>query len=282
MATKVAIIGGGAAGFFTAINIANKAPSADITIYEASNKLLAKVLVSGGGRCNVTNAISEPRKLIKKYPRGETFLLPVFEKFTSTDTVDWFNKRDVKLKTEDDGRLFPITDSSLTIYDCLTRDARKHGIKILKGYRLQDFKQYANQWKLIFKDSQEEADYLVLATGSSPAVYSMLEKNNLKIVTPLPSLFTFNAKQHTQLSLAGVSASNATTSIQEIKGSNENGPILITHWGYSAHLQFDLNLLALIHQRTKSILGKVMVCQSGCGRTYLQLQILKSIPIGLR
>ena len=116
----------------------------------------------------------------------------------------------------------------------MTRDARKHGIKILKGYRLQDFKQYANQWKLIFKDSQEEADYLVLATGSSPAVYSMLEKNNLKIVTPLPSLFTFNAKQHTQLSLAGVSASNATTSIQEIKGSNENGPILITHWGYSA------------------------------------------------
>ena len=234
MSKKVAIIGGGAAGFFTAINLAYDSPEAEITIYEASNKFLAKVIVSGGGRCNVTNKISEPSELIKNYPRGKNFLKPVFERFSSIDTIDWFKARGVELKTEEDGRLFPVTDSSLTIYDCLTREVRKHGVKLLKGHRMLDYKRQDDKWKLTFKEDIIEVDYLVLATGSSPAVYSMLEQNSLKIIAPLPSLFTFNAKQHIQLPLAGVSVENAITSIKEIKGSKEDGPLLVTHWGYSA------------------------------------------------
>lgn len=234
MGKRVAIIGGGAAGFFTAINIAEKNADLRITLYEGSNKLLAKVLVSGGGRCNVTNEISDPKELSKQYPRGNEFLEPVFERFSSDDTEKWFTERGVPLKCEEDGRKFPQSNTSQSIYHCLTSLARKHNIEVKLSCRLDNFKQINEGWQLDFKNEQVECDFLVLCTGSNPAMYTLLAKNNIKIVPPLPSLFTFKAKEHTLIDLAGVSVSNASVSIKEIKNSIDHGPLLITHVGYSA------------------------------------------------
>jgi predicted Rossmann fold flavoprotein len=234
MGKKIAVIGGGAAGFFTAINIAERAPDAAITLYEASNKLLAKVLISGGGRCNVTNVISDPIELSKNYPRGQHFLKPVFEEFSSSDTQKWFEEHGVPLKTEADGRVFPASNSSQSIYQCLTKNASKCGVRVQLSSRLKSLSKQDDKWKLTIGEQEILADTVVLATGSGPSVYKMLAGIGLNIVPPLPSLFTFNAAKHTQLDLAGVSTGNATVSIKEIKNSKITGPILITHWGYTA------------------------------------------------
>lgn len=234
MGKKVAIIGGGAAGFFTAINLAEQRPDLNITLYEGSNKLLAKVLVSGGGRCNVTNRIEDPLELASKYPRGREFLLKPFLAFGSKDTKVWFEKRNVPLKTEDDGRVFPLSNTSSTIFNCLTKLALHNGVTVELGKRLEKFRHNGTHWELAFKSSDIVADALVLATGSNPKVYQMVEKAGLEVVAPLPSLFTFNSNKHHLIDLAGLSVPNAHTSIKEIKGSKEDGPLLITHWGYSA------------------------------------------------
>lgn len=234
MSKSVAIIGGGAAGFFTAINIAEQNPNLDVTIYEGSNKLLTKVLVSGGGRCNVTNVISDPIELTKQYPRGHDFLLPVFEQFSSDDTERWFIERGVPLKCEDDGRKFPQTNSSHTIFNCLTTLAREHNVVVKLSHRLENFTQVENGWQLQFNRLAVTCDYLVLCTGSSPSIYNLLGTKDIEIVPPLPSLFTFKAKDHSLVDLAGVSVEKSSVSIKEIKNSSENGPLLITHAGYSA------------------------------------------------
>lgn len=234
MQKKVAIVGGGAAGFFTAINLAEKRPDLSITIYEASNKLLAKVLVSGGGRCNVTNRIESPVELAQKYPRGKEFIREPFHTFGSKETKEWFQNRNIPLKTEDDGRVFPRSNTSTTIYDCLTKGARDAGVAILKGKRLQGFEYIGERWLLRFKEENVEADVLVLATGSNPTVYKMIETEGIAVVSQLPSLFTFNAANHHLIDMAGLSVPNALTSIKELKESKEDGPLLITHWGFSA------------------------------------------------
>ena len=192
MVKKVAIIGGGAAGFFTAINIAMINPDIKIIIYEASNHLLAKVLVSGGGRCNVTNAIYDPKELIKNYPRGYDFLEPVFNQFNSKDTQNWFNAYGVKLKTEDDGRIFPVSNSSQTIYNCLTHQCKILGISIRLKSRLKQIEFKNQQWELKFKNFDTHADFVVLATGSNLMMYDLLRSIKIPIVGPVPSLFTFN------------------------------------------------------------------------------------------
>jgi len=234
MSQSVAIIGGGAAGFFTAINIAEKNSDLEVTIYEGSNKLLAKVLVSGGGRCNVTNKISNPIELSKQYPRGHDFLLPVFEQFTSDDTERWFAERGVPLKCEDDGRKFPLTNSSHTIYNCLTSLASKHNVTVNMGHRLENFTQVNRRWELEFNKLAVTCDYLVLCTGSNPSIYHLLGTKGIEIVPPLPSLFTFKSKNHNLVDLAGVSVESSSVSIKELKNSFETGPLLITHVGYSA------------------------------------------------
>jgi len=234
MGKKVAIIGGGAAGFFTAINLAEQRQDLDITIFEGSNKLLAKVLVSGGGRCNVTNRLEDPRELSSKYPRGKTFLKESFEQFGSKETKRWFEERGVALKTEEDGRVFPSSNTSSTIFNCLTKLARQNGVKVEQGMRLDGLNFADGLWNLSFKNTIIQTEILVLATGSNPKIYKLLEQNGVGIVSPLPSLFTFNAKKHHIVDLAGLSVSNAKTSIKEITGSTEKGPLLVTHWGYSA------------------------------------------------
>ena len=231
---KIAIIGGGAAGFFCAINAAEKLPQANITIYEASNKLLAKVLISGGGRCNVTNTISEPAALAANYPRGRDFLESVFNSFTSADTQHWFTKRGVPLKTEADGRVFPQSDSSQSIYQCLVKETRRLNVSVVLGKRLKHLTYGEENWKLDFGTEQNEVDQVVLATGSNKGIYNMLTTMGIAVVPPVPSLFTFNAKQHKQIDLAGLSVPSAEVSINGIKNSHEIGPVLITHWGYTA------------------------------------------------
>lgn len=234
MGKKVAIIGGGAAGFFTAINLAEQRNDLEIILYEGSNKLLAKVLISGGGRCNVTNRIEDPNQLSAKYPRGKDFLLQPFHLFGSKETKIWFEERGVALKTEEDGRVFPLSNTSTTIFGCLTKLARDKEVKVELGKRLEKFRHNGSQWELAFKGVDLVADAVVLASGSNPKVYQMVEKAGIEIVSPLPSLFTFNSEKHHLIDLAGLSVPHAYTSIKQIKGSKEDGPLLITHWGYSA------------------------------------------------
>ena len=230
---NVAIIGGGAAGFFTAVNLSIYRPDYNITIYEASSKVLSKVLISGGGRCNVTNRISDPIELSRHYPRGRKFLINVFKRFTSNDTKQWFKQQGVELKTEEDGRVFPVTNSSQTIYNCLVKLAEKNNVQVKLSHRLTSLKQYNNKWILSFKETQITVDTVVLCTGCSKQMKTIVSALNINYVPTVPSLFTFNAKSHHLKELSGISCINASVQIKEITKSAKSGPLLITHWGYS-------------------------------------------------
>jgi len=233
--TTIIIIGGGAAGFFTAIRAAETAPEAKVVILEGGRQVLNKVKISGGGRCNVTHACWEPGALSKHYPRGEKELLGPFHRFACGDTVDWFAKRGVELKIEEDGRMFPVSDSSQTIIDCLWESVKKAGVEVIKGSRMEDLRppsEKTGRWEIITKGDRYHADRVMVATGSSPAVWRMLERLGHTIVTPVPSLFTFNIKDERIKGLPGLSVPKAAV---EVMGSNlsATGPLLITHWGMS-------------------------------------------------
>ncbi|MBR9859639.1 aminoacetone oxidase family FAD-binding enzyme [bacterium] len=232
MAKQISIIGGGAAGFFAAINIAERNPKAKITIYEGSNSLLSKVLISGGGRCNVTTAIQDPFRLSKQYPRGHEVLEPVFKRFGSKETYQWFENRGVRLKTEEDGRVFPRSNSSSSIYNVLVDSAKKLGVKVELNHRLKDIRYIENSIELDFQDQVVSTDYLILSTGSNKQVWGILSKLGYEIVAPVPSLFTFKSKDPEFKSLAGVSVQDAEVRISGVKGQF-NGPLLITHRGFS-------------------------------------------------
>ena len=230
---KIIIIGGGAAGFFAAITAAEANPKADIIILERGQEVLQKVKISGGGRCNVTHACFMPRELAKNYPRGERELMSPFSKFAAGDTVDWFEKRGVELKIEEDGRMFPVSDDSQTIVDCLMNAATRRGVKILRGYRVDDLALDAlGKWQISTPERRFQADKVMLATGSSTAVWSLLERLGHTIVKPVPSLFTFNIKDERLKDLLGISVPNAVVSVENEK-LEETGPLLITHWGVS-------------------------------------------------
>ncbi len=232
----VIVIGGGAAGFFSAINIAELNPSANVTILEKSNKLLSKVRVSGGGRCNVTHACFVNSLLIKNYPRGEKELRNIFTRFSPIETIDWFKKRGVELKTEDDGRMFPISNSSETIINCLLTEAKKHNVKIKLGVDIIEIVKKNNNSFLLKANGGGEfaCDKLIIATGGNAkeAAYDWLKKLGHTIVKPVPSLFTFNIPNNEITRLMGVSVERAKVRIQKTKIETE-GPLLITHWGLS-------------------------------------------------
>jgi len=232
---KLIIIGGGAAGFFCAVNAARMNPSLKVTIIEKSNKLLSKVKVSGGGRCNVTHACFDITEMSKRYPRGQHFVKKAFHQFFTTDTIKWFEERGVKLKTEEDSRMFPITDSSQTIIDCILHEANKNHIGILmnkevKKVNIQDsiFNIQCSSGE-IFK-----ADYLCIASGGYPksSMFEWLKGLGHSIEEPVPSLFTFNLPNHPITKLMGVSVEKVKVKIQNSK-LEEQGPLLITHWGLS-------------------------------------------------
>lgn len=227
----VLIVGGGAAGFFAAINLAEKNPNYKIAILERGKEVLTKVRISGGGRCNVTHACFVPNDLVKFYPRGEKELRGPFHQFCSGDTIEWFEKHGVELKIEEDGRMFPVSDSSQTIIDCFLNAAKKHKIDILTGQSVQSVFRSEVSWKVETNQQTFRCDNLVMTTGSNPKMWEMLEKLGHTIVPPVPSLFTFNIKDKRIKDLMGVSAF-ATVKVKNSKLS-ASGPLLITHWGMS-------------------------------------------------
>ena len=227
----IIIVGGGAAGFFTAINIAEKNLKLKVAILERGKEVLSKVRVSGGGRCNVTHACFEPNELVKFYPRGEKELRGPFHQFCSGDTIEWFEKHGVELKIEDDGRMFPVSNSSQTIIDCFLQATQKLGITVLTGQSVQSIFKKDNFWKIETQSENYIAEKLILATGSNPKIWEMLQTFGHAIVSPVPSLFTFNIKDSRIKELPGVAA-NVTVTVNDTKLTS-TGPLLITHWGMS-------------------------------------------------
>jgi predicted Rossmann fold flavoprotein len=237
---KLVVIGGGAAGFFCAINAARLNPALKVVIVEKTSKILSKVKVSGGGRCNVTHACFEISSLVKKYPRGTNFLKKAFHQFNTTHTIQWFAERGVKLKTEADGRMFSITDSSQTIIDCLLKEANKYNVEIMlnrdvKQIEVMNIEGNNSNFRLSFSNSKFiDSDFVVVACGGFPksTMFDWLTSLGHTIQTPVPSLFTFNMPGHSITSLMGVAVENALVKVVGTK-LVDSGPLLITHWGMS-------------------------------------------------
>ena len=236
---KVIVIGGGAAGFFCAIQIAELHPEWEINILEKSNKLLSKVKVSGGGRCNVTHACPEVEVLLKKYPRGTRFLKKAFYQFATNNTIQWFAKNGVTLHTEKDGRMFPTTNNSETIIDCFLQKIHQYQIKVLTGHEVVNVEKLHQEKDNSFvitlaNQNKITADALCMATGGmlKSDKFTWLTLLGHTIVEPVPSLFTFNVADKNITTLMGVAVDNA---IIQWKGNkiSEQGPLLITHWGIS-------------------------------------------------
>ncbi|MBT9187390.1 BaiN/RdsA family NAD(P)/FAD-dependent oxidoreductase [Zobellia russellii] len=248
----VIVIGGGAAGFYTAIHIAEAKPHLKIAILERGKDVLGKVKVSGGGRCNVTHAEFDPRELTKNYPRGEKELIGPFHTYCSGDTIAFFEERGITLKIESDGRMFPESDSSQTIIDCFLNETNRLGVKILKHSAVSKIEKKEDKegFKITTIKHSYECEKLVVATGSNPKVWKLLENMGHTIVPAVPSLFTFNCKDQRIAGIPGVSTlaqvevfqnqvynSKVTTRLKSKKSKlpilTSDGPLLITHWGLS-------------------------------------------------
>lgn len=228
------VIGGGAAGFFCAVNAARLSPSLKVILLEKTNKLLSKVRISGGGRCNVTHALFDIDEFSKRYPRGQRFVRKAFHQFFSSDTVQWFESRGVKLKAEEDGRMFPVSDSSQTIINCLVNEANLYGVDIRLNSEVTGIEK-KDQFSISLSNRQIiYTDYLCIATGGYPktSMFSWLKSLGHNIAEPIPSLFTFNLPNHPITSLMGVAVENARVKIHGSKLVQE-GPLLATHWGLS-------------------------------------------------
>jgi predicted Rossmann fold flavoprotein len=233
---RVIVVGGGAAGFFAAITCAESAPGTEVFLLEKGPQFLSKVRISGGGRCNVTHACFDARELAARFPRGGQALIGPFQRFQASDTVEWFESRGVKLKTEEDGRMFPVTDSSQTIIDCLLNAAKRAGVKLLTGRGLEEAKKISGGGfglKLSNGDTLE-CERLLFATGGcrTAAMGRFAESLGHTLEPPVPSLFTFHIEQPWLRSLAGVSVPEVEASVPGTK-LREKGPVLVTHWGLS-------------------------------------------------
>ena len=256
MKQKLIVIGGGAAGFFCAINASIQNPQLQVTIVEKASKLLSKVRISGGGRCNVTHACYGIAEMTKNYPRGEKFLKTSFHQFFTTETIAWFEQRGVTLKTEADGRMFPESNTSQTIIDCLMNETNKNGIEILMNHEVIKIEKFHNSCESYFQvffrnGSSLKTDYLCIACGGYPKSmqYKWLADLGHTFEDPVPSLFTFNVPRHPISELMGVSVKDATVKIKGTKFSRQ-GPLLITHWGFSGPAVLKLSSFAAIELST--------------------------------
>jgi predicted Rossmann fold flavoprotein len=232
---RVIVIGGGAAGFFGAITCAESAGDAEILILEKSSRFLDKVRISGGGRCNVTHALFDTREFATRYPRGQRELLSPFQRFQASDTVAWFEARGVRLKTEEDGRMFPITDSSQTVVDCLVESARAAHVKLVANRPVDRIARTgAGQFEVHAGGDILSCDRLLLATGGcrSPRAGELALSLGHTLEPPVPSLFTFHIGADWLRDLAGISVSAVEASVPGT-GLCERGPLLVTHWGLS-------------------------------------------------
>ncbi len=232
---RIVIVGGGAAGFFAALACAEAGSGAELVILEKTAQFLSKVKISGGGRCNVTHACFDGREFATRFPRGERALIAPFKQFQASDTVAWFAARGVKLKTESDGRMFPTTDSSQTIIDCLLNAARGANVKLKTNCGLENAEKRGAGFELSLSNGETLAcDKLLLATGGcrTPALGALAVSLGHTLEMPVPSLFTFHIATPWLRDLAGVSVETAEVSIAETN-LRERGPLLITHWGLS-------------------------------------------------
>lgn len=231
------VIGGGAAGFFGAINAAVNLPRLRVIILEASRDTLKKVEISGGGRCNVTHACFSPELLVSNYPRGAKELLGPFHRFGPPETISWFEERGVKLKTEEDGRMFPVTDTSRTIIDCFYREVEQRGIIVETGVTVKSIVSGDSGYSVVLRNGNRlETRSLLIATGSSPAGHRLAQELGHTITPLAPSLFTFHINSPILTDLQGLSFSKATISLllpSRRKPLVYTGPLLITHWGLS-------------------------------------------------
>ncbi len=244
------VVGGGAAGFFGAISCAERFTDDKVILLEKHRQLLSKVRISGGGRCNVTHACFDPKLLVKNYPRGSKELLGPFTRFHPSDTISWFEKRGVKLKTEDDGRMFPTTDSSETIIACLQNAARKAKVDVRTETGIDQINKKENGFELSLSDGTVLTCHrLLVASGSTPKMYPLLEKLGHTIVPLVPSLFTFNIPDSPFLELAGISVPQAKVTLPHLS-QEQTGPLLITHWGFSGPAVLKLSAWAAreLHQ----------------------------------
>ena len=244
---RIVVIGGGAAGFFGAVTCASAYPRVQVTLLEAGRQFLSKVRISGGGRCNVTHACFDPALLEQNYPRGSKGLRGAFTRFQPKDTVTWFESHGVQLKTESDGRMFPVTDNSETIVNCLVQAAKDAGVTLRTGTLVKTVRRYSSQsvvkggsaregFEVELKNGEVlRCDRILLATGSSPQGYAMAREFGHTIEPPVPSLFTFTIRDSRLQDLAGVSASNVCLRLPEAGKAikEQTGPLLITHWGLS-------------------------------------------------
>ncbi|WP_375325577.1 NAD(P)/FAD-dependent oxidoreductase [Flagellimonas sp. GZD32] len=247
----VIIVGGGAAGFYGAIHIAEQAPHLNIAIFERGKTVLSKVKVSGGGRCNVTHGEFMPKELTTNYPRGEKELLGPFHKYAPMDVMSFFEERGVSLKIEEDGRVFPKSDSSQSIIDCLVGETVRLGVNILKNSSVKQITKVDDGWQITTMNKHYQTKKLLLATGSNPKIWNILEGLGHKIVPPVPSLFTFNIKDERIDGIPGIStnaevevlpkktfmvdkkALNLKSKVNQDVVLYSDGPLLITHWGLS-------------------------------------------------
>lgn len=231
---RVAIIGGGAAGFFAALSVKQHHPSYQVTLYEKTSKVLSKVKVSGGGRCNVTNGSASISEVSRAYPRGSKLMKKGLKVFNTSATQAWFESRGVKLKTEADGRVFPVADDSQVIIDCLFKEIKKLGVELQLSASVSSITVVDDSIQLQLKDQKKECDKLIISTGGASKLsqFEWLKDLGHEIVTPIPSLFTFNMPNEPIIKLMGVVAPNAQVSIQGSK-LKSSGPLLITHWGMS-------------------------------------------------
>lgn len=247
---KIIVIGGGAAGFFGAVTCASAHPYAQVTLLEAGRQPLSKVRISGGGRCNVTHACFDPALLVQNYPRGSKALRGAFTRFHAKDTVAWFESQGVKLKTESDGRMFPVTDNSETIVNCLMNAAEDAGVRFRLGTPVKSIEPQHSRLTGEIEDRNPtpwafevelktgeilRCDRILLATGSNPQGYAIVQALGHKIESPVPSLFTFNIPDPRLQDLAGISVNNAHLRLPEAGKTlkEQTGPLLITHWGLS-------------------------------------------------
>ncbi|NBW03576.1 MAG: NAD(P)/FAD-dependent oxidoreductase [Cytophagia bacterium] len=231
---EIVILGGGAAGFFAAISAKKYFPQAHVRVFEKTSKFLGKVKISGGGRCNVTNALSNHRLLSEKYPRGEKFLRKAFEQFDTKATMEWFENRGVPLKIYPDLCVFPLSNESQSIIDCLWKEAKTLGVELWTLRAIDKIMPLENGFEIAYKDVTEKVDRVIVTIGGQPKLtgFSWLADLNHNIVPPIPSLFTFNMPKEPIRELMGIVVEQAGVRIEGQKLLGK-GPLLITHWGMS-------------------------------------------------
>lgn len=239
------VIGGGAAGVFAACNAAALYPSMEVILLEQSSTLLSKVKVSGGGRCNITHHCHDIGEMIKNYPRGKNFLKKSFHEFFTTDTIEWFEARGVKIKAEEDGRMFPVTDDSQTVINALIKELNLHRVKVYFRKKVVSINK-SKKWEVECLNNEKfTADFVCVACGglNKLQMFDFLKSTGHSIVPPVPSLFTFNFQPHPLKELMGVAVAHARVSIPFLK-KEEYGPVLITHWGVSGPAVLKLSAFA--------------------------------------